>query len=743
MIPTNSSTTTNGCDNISSNCVIWQGPDIACIDLCHGDTVSDVIAKLATELCDLITNGVIANPSLEGLDLTCLNIPGITPTTLVPVLQAMITQICKNEVSSQSDDGRKTQVQADLPVLTLPGCLEYDDANGNRVTELRLDLFAQKTAQKVCINVADIQAAQITLASHGQDIAELQACVLPCDGGVVEAQIVPTCVSTVGTLTNVSTVLLALEIRFCALENAVGLPSVINSAISQSIITGSYITLTNNAVSYGSITGWNNSTTNLAQSMQNAWVVIDDMYSAITNIKNNCCPSGCDSVTFGYTTTNILSNGEITGLNFNFQGSTIPAAFNDCAGSTVITITDVSNNVITQTVNVSSLQTVSGGINVSLPTINTNQDFTASVAFCVTDGADTCSDTILSTINGVLACPPTITVTQISGTGATVSFVNLIGTTAVYTIDILDPSNNVVGTFVQNSPGTNVSHVFTGLIPGTTYTVRLTVAQGGATQVCPNTQAFSTLTADADCDQGMDVAFIVDYSGSMGTDINAIKSGIAGVTSTIINESSPNDYRLSLALADEGPTSVPNYNTSVSYVALPAAQKVINTGSSSFQFITAMEKFATNNVTTFTAQLNKINTGAPTADMPLGSGVGIPEPVDMAIGLTVEANQFLGAFRSGVAKYLIIITDALPSGDDDTFDASDVSRLNSLQVTCSLAGIKCFVLGGGVNQTFTQGGVTTYPWRSFALGTGGNWNVSPLPTSISTEIVNGCAPPAP
>ena len=93
MIPTNSSASTNGCDNISSNCVIWQGPDIACIDLCNGDTISDVTAKLATKVCDIITNGVTANPSLAGLDIDCLNVPGVTPTTLVPVLNAMVVQI--------------------------------------------------------------------------------------------------------------------------------------------------------------------------------------------------------------------------------------------------------------------------------------------------------------------------------------------------------------------------------------------------------------------------------------------------------------------------------------------------------------------------------------------------------------------------------------------------------------------------------------------------------------------------
>ena len=36
---------------ISSNSVIWQGPNISCINLCKGDSVSDIVYKLAVELC--------------------------------------------------------------------------------------------------------------------------------------------------------------------------------------------------------------------------------------------------------------------------------------------------------------------------------------------------------------------------------------------------------------------------------------------------------------------------------------------------------------------------------------------------------------------------------------------------------------------------------------------------------------------------------------------------------------------
>ena len=51
MIPsTNGNSAPKGCNPISSNCVIWQGPDLPCIDLCTGDSISSVVAKLCQQL---------------------------------------------------------------------------------------------------------------------------------------------------------------------------------------------------------------------------------------------------------------------------------------------------------------------------------------------------------------------------------------------------------------------------------------------------------------------------------------------------------------------------------------------------------------------------------------------------------------------------------------------------------------------------------------------------------------------
>jgi hypothetical protein len=737
MIPTNSSGTTNGCDNISSNCVIWQGPDISCIDLCSGDTISEVTSKLAIQVCDLITNGVTSNPSLTGLDLTCLNIAGQTPTTLVPVLQAMVTQICLNNTNSAITK------ETVLPVMTLPACLQYNDASGNPVTELRLDLFATLIANQVCTNLASITTINSTLTSYSSRLDILEACVLPCSGAVTQVQIVPTCVSNVGTLTNVSVVVLALETAFCALRTAVGLPSAISTAISQSVITGSYSSLTTSSVSYGSITGWNNSASTLAQSMQNAWVVIDDMYTAIASIQTNCCPSGCDSVTFAYTTSNSLnSSGIIDGVLFNFLGSSIPSGYLDTSGFTNLTLTDALGATLTTTVSVAALQSSSSGYTFSTGALNTQQDLSVAVGFSVTNGVDTCTADQSSVITGIVPCTTPV-VSAITATGATVTVSNLLGTTAVYVIDILTAAGVVAATFTQNSPGPTFNNAFTGLVAGTTYTVRLTVTLGGATQVCTSTaQTFDTTTADAPCTNGMDVAFIIDYTGSMGGAIANIQAGVASLVSTIDTSSGANNYRISLATADEyasAGTPLPTYENSTDYIALPAAQKIINTGISDKQVITAWEMFQDNNGASFTTQLNLLDSGAAPGGVPLGNGSGDPEPTDMALGQIIEASAFTGAFRASVAKYVIIITDNLPSGDDDVFNNIDIARLASLEQTALLNGIKIFVLGAGTSGTYTAGGVTTYPWRDLATNTNGAWNLSEDASQISSEIVTGCS----
>jgi hypothetical protein len=767
MIPTNSSGTTNGCDNISSNCVIWQGPDISCIDLCNGDSISEVTSKLATKVCDLITNGVTSNPSLTGLDLTCLNISGTTPTTLVPVLQAMVTQICLNVGTGQSVPGTggggggsqlrlnqssnlpvTNQVTNDLPIMTLPACMQYNDANGNPVTQLRLDLFATLIAQQVCTNLASIATINSTLTSYSSRLNVLEACVLPCSNAVVEAQIVPTCIpeSNIGVLTNVSVVVLALETAFCTQRTATGNPAAINAAIGQTTITGASTSLTESSVSYGSIAGWNNSPSSLAESTQNAWVVVDDMYTAIQALQQQV-PTGCDAVTFGYTTSNLLdpNTGIIDSIIFNFTSSTIPSSYNDSAGFTKITMTDALGASLNTTVSVTTLQNSSSGYTFSVGELNTSQNISIAVNFSVTDGSDTCTANQSSIVTGIIPCViPELT--NITTTGVSVGYNNILGTTAVFKTDIITSGGILAATYTQNNPpnGANI-HAFTGLIPGSTYVVNVSITYGGATNTCSiSAVAFATTSAASACSTGMDVAFIIDYTGNMGPEIDAIKVGVAGIINTINTSSAENTYRMGLVTADEylpATSPQPTYSTSTDYLALPVAQRITNTGTEANQVITAWEMFQTDNGTTFTTQLNLLNSGAVPGGVPLGAGSQAPQPTDMAIGQVIEGSAFLGTFRNNVAKYVVVITDNLPSGDDDLFDATDYARIASLTTTALINGVKVFVLGAGTSLTYTPsvGATPVYPWRELAINTGGLWNVNEDPATISSEIVNGCA----
>ena len=89
MIPINTPPT--GCDAVSSNCVIWQGPDLPCVDICNGDSISAVLAALCDQLvilqdCCNGGGGVVFN--ITNIDQSTLE--GGPATTLEELIQLII-----------------------------------------------------------------------------------------------------------------------------------------------------------------------------------------------------------------------------------------------------------------------------------------------------------------------------------------------------------------------------------------------------------------------------------------------------------------------------------------------------------------------------------------------------------------------------------------------------------------------------------------------------------------------------
>lgn len=249
------------------------------------------------------------------------------------------------------------------------------------------------------------------------------------------------------------------------------------------------------------------------------------------------------------------------------------------------------------------------------------------------------------------------------------------------------------------------------------------------------------ITIPTQCNQGIDLVFVVDYTGSMGNEINGVKAGISNILSSISAESQ-NNARVGLVIFDEySGTSVTssNYSSKSTYINLPAGQKFHNVNTTPpggrVQWITAMAPMgAVNDFTDFNAKLALLN---DTTNFPLGNGNGNPEPGDLAT-YQVVANNFAGAWRAEAIKVVVLITDAVPGGDDDTNNATDnaymnntlIPALNSKSVQAMVQSTLSATSGGG-NYYYNLATGTNIVGRydQVTFDSSGNW--------INTGLIAG------
>ena len=254
------------------------------------------------------------------------------------------------------------------------------------------------------------------------------------------------------------------------------------------------------------------------------------------------------------------------------------------------------------------------------------------------------------------------------------------------------------------------------------------------------------------CIEGMDVVFLIDFTGSMGDEIDALKLNISSIVQTIITESG-GDYRLGLVIFDAYRYGVNvDYASSPTYQNLPASQKITTFSSEAgpgsgdpdlevYQALTALEIMSANNQTSFNAILQQLNTPNNTPGLELGGGAIAdgPEPGDLAIKLIID-NDFAGAFRSDVAKLIITISDNYPGGYKEDYDADVISRLQAL-VTTSVANDIQHLAMIDLSPTQVLNPDPMAPntgYRILTDNTSGEFVNSFDPTSIITAIENIC-----
>lgn len=476
MLPVNSKHV-SPCTNTSSSCVLWQGPDIPCIGICDGDTIDDVIGKLGEAFCDITVGGV----SLVGLDLKCVIPQGqAQPSTVVDAFNSLASYICALP---------KVQPYT-LPFLNLPSCLQYvDPSTGNTVTQSRLDTFLLLLSNEFCDLVSTVNnIVDVDLVAINSAISVLQNQVNALQNASNDFNVTSSCFYPSSQVL-ISTLVLDIESAFCNLRTATGTVSQINTAISNVCVNGNN-SLLGSSGTYSGLTDWINSPNTLAGIVNNLWQVVCDMRTAISNINNTTQSSignDCDSMIFDFNVEFVKSNSSITNFKFNFSNSIIGGAFSDTNGSTTITITDTLGNSITGNADISGVYQNAGNIfTMGIGTLSPYAPYTVRVAFSVTDGTTTCSNTITEVIYNEPPCPDNLLIEPPATTSASVMFTTNLPSKAIYHIEAIDTSGAVVSSYIASgiNSGVNMAPVLTGLTPASNYYIKFTVIIDNRVKVC-------------------------------------------------------------------------------------------------------------------------------------------------------------------------------------------------------------------------------------------------------------------
>jgi hypothetical protein len=463
---------TPGCDPISSNCVIWQGPDIECIKLCKGDTISDVTYKLALELCKIMDTLNISN-----YDLSCLEIPNCPPENFQQLIQLLIEKICELQDCCDETTPVSPNGCPDCVVEIAP-CFYFENPQQDTIVTMQLVDYVTAIGNKICDLVNQINTINQILAQYGQRITNLEQ-ELANQPPFTLPTIIPVCVMP-PVQTDPIAVLQALEEQFCALVQATGTPN----EIYQAIVASCLGSVPPDALSHnGTVTGWVDMN-NQADAVSNLFALICDLRAAVRNIQLNCCPTGCDGISIQLQA--VVENNQ---LILYFTG-TIPAGFGYCGGIVPsVYVADTNGNFFYQQIDIIGNLNAPGGVVIPLAgtPVNPSSNLNVSITPCFYNSSTnaTCQYQLTSTVINTSTCPTL----QFQSTDTSISYsFSWVGGAASLAVKLYDATGTVLITTNTHVVGGAqvVNGIFNALTPGTNYKIRLEITISGSPgpQIC-------------------------------------------------------------------------------------------------------------------------------------------------------------------------------------------------------------------------------------------------------------------
>jgi len=296
------------CSPISSNCVIWQGPDLPCIKLCKGDTISDVVEALALELC-----GILDILDIKNYDLTCFDITACGPKDFVTLIQFLIDRICALENIDTSGTTTRSS-SADLAgcpdcVVSVAPCFVI----GTQTTMQLVD-YVNAIGLRICSIITDISNINLQISSLLIRVTALEDTPPPA---IPIPSIVINC--NIGTLLSGNSYSLDIVLDqlinnttngYCSLMGVLGTISQIGTSLVPDCSFSTDITSNPN---------WTATPTTLAESITNIWIALCQITSTPLTVEDTNTVNL--DFTTGVLTANVQDTGWVDLLGFAFMSS--------------------------------------------------------------------------------------------------------------------------------------------------------------------------------------------------------------------------------------------------------------------------------------------------------------------------------------------------------------------------------------------------------------------------------------
>jgi hypothetical protein len=307
--------------------VIWQGEDLPCIGLCTGDSISDVMYKLAVELCDLKNTFDFTDVDLTVILDICTASPE-PAKTLTNILNLIMNKLaCLSDIVAAIDN-----TPPDEPLLSLDDCfLPHLNGQGVPQTELPHSEYTVLIGIKVCDLVTELNLLDGRVTELEDKVQTLEDA-----GAYTPPTVLPSCLLS-PVPTEMPVLIEAIEADYCNLVNALGGVSDIIAAttvpticVSEGGTLGAQPSLSQSGLTLQNLTGWSNPVLNLANQIQNLFVMICDLRGAVKFIQDTCCKVTCDDLIVDFdaiATSN--DNGEFI-LRLFFGKTDIPSTWYDC-----------------------------------------------------------------------------------------------------------------------------------------------------------------------------------------------------------------------------------------------------------------------------------------------------------------------------------------------------------------------------------------------------------------------------